>query len=219
MAELTKADQRFCELADDWRQVSNWVTYSCQHREFRTGGQTHFRVLASNLLDESRRRRSDLDLNALATLWYLNFENPPDTGELELLVRDATDLVVETLTEITTGKRGAHIDLSRPSLKLMNGNKPPGPLEITLKLLSGSEVSIRLVEYLFKDAMHQQAHLDQIAIDLDNAPKSRAFTRRKTIRMRYDRAKRLLDEKDAPLRLTIENNVVSIIPASHATQM
>ena len=124
MPTLSRADLRFCELADKWRDICGWIAYSCEHGQFSSAEQAHFHVLASNLLDEIRKRRSDLDLRALAYLSSLDFANPPRDGSLELTVRDATDLVIEVYTELTTGKSGEHIALSRPKLRTASPSPP-----------------------------------------------------------------------------------------------
>jgi hypothetical protein len=88
--------------------------------------------------------------------------------------------------------------------------KAKDPVEQAANLIVDSPESVRLIRFL-KDRKEQKAHLDEIAVELGKTPRTSASRRRGTIRQRYNRARDLLEEKGAPVRLTIEVGVVRLI--------
>ncbi len=125
MPTLSRADLRFCELADRWKDCYG-IIEDCQRFALSRKEQSRYQLLADSLLDEIRRRRPDLDVRSLAEISKLDFRNPPSNGELALLVRDATDIIGETLHAKTTGRVGEYIALACPKLRVAS---PPLPLE------------------------------------------------------------------------------------------
>ena len=123
MPTLSRADLRFCELADRWKDCYG-IIEDCRHFALSRQEQSRYQLLADRLLDEIRRRRPDLDVVSLATLSKLDFRNPPSDGELVLLVRDATDVIGETLHTITTGRIGEYIALCSPRLRTTGPARP-----------------------------------------------------------------------------------------------
>jgi hypothetical protein len=99
---------------------------------------------------------------------------------------------------------------------------PPDPVERAAELIKCSPQSIKLIRYLNRQA-ERKAHLDDIAVGLDNARKITVSRRRTTIRQRYNRARDLLEKQSAPVRLHIHNNVIELMIVTawteHATPM
>ena len=114
----------FCKLADRWKDCYGLIE-DCRHLRFSRQEQFRFRILASSLLDEIRRRRPDLDVLSLATLSKLDFDNPPPDGELLLLVMDATDVIGEVYHAITTGRVGEYIQSANSRLWIARPKSPP----------------------------------------------------------------------------------------------
>jgi hypothetical protein len=91
------------------------------------------------------------------------------------------------------------------------GSKPPAdPIDLAARSLEGCSASVRLVRYL-AGRPDRKAHLDDIAVELDHAPRVTARNRRKTIYQRFRRTRDLLKRVGGPVRLTIDRNVVSLV--------
>jgi hypothetical protein len=117
MPKLSPADLRFCELADRWRDLYGSVAYKCRHGDFQTGELTRLSVLLGSLLDEIRKRRSDIDLRPLARLSEVDFKSPPRDGSLELDISNTTDIIGDVYTSIIgSSKPGDYLRLTNPSL-------------------------------------------------------------------------------------------------------
>jgi hypothetical protein len=86
------------------------------------------------------------------------------------------------------------------------------PVTQAIEKISQSRTGIALLRYLANQP-ECKASLDQIAVDLDQAPKATAARRRGTIRQRYLRTRDLLEKVGAPVRLNIVNHVVELVIA------
>jgi len=88
------------------------------------------------------------------------------------------------------------------------------PVERAAALIASSPLSVKLIRYLAQ-CNGLKAHLDDIAVALDKAPKSTAGRRRGTIRQRYLRAQETLEESRAPVALTIDKNIIGLVIVDH----
>jgi hypothetical protein len=99
---------------------------------------------------------------------------------------------------------------------------PLDPIEQAAQLLVNSPEGVKLIRYLAGRPEHK-AHLHDIAIALDKAPRATVKNTEWRIRARYLRAKKVLDGAGAPVRLSIEDGVIALRPAAaaagDATQM
>jgi hypothetical protein len=86
----------------------------------------------------------------------------------------------------------------------------PDPVGRALELISDSPRSVALVRYLAGRDGHK-ASLKRIAEDLDHARPATAARRAGTIRKRFQRARRRLDETHAPIMLEIDRGAITLV--------
>jgi hypothetical protein len=105
-------------------------------------------------------------------------------------------------------------DLQARIISALDGvpNPPPDdPASKTLELLQNSPAGAALVRYLLEQP-DRKASLDDIARHVLGAKNvARGL---EAARQRYNRARRALDERDAPLRLVIDAKVISLVVKS-----
>jgi hypothetical protein len=213
VAVLSRADLKFCGLAEKWFDFQGSLEQISAY-DWSAAERVQLHVLASNLLDEIRARRSDLDLRPLATFIYLDFSNLPPPSDLVLLARDATDIVAEAYHAVTTGRVNEHIKLTRPVL-LENGRHES--LEVTRRILGDGRGYV-LVEFLSKQS-DDKAHVDEIVKGLDGVRVAVGPSRRRTLLRLYYRTAKVLDERDAPIRLSLHKNVIRLSWSAASKQM
>jgi hypothetical protein len=98
---------------------------------------------------------------------------------------------------------------------------PSDPVERAIQMLENSPRGRELLHYLNRQP-DRKASLDKIAVDLDGAREATASRLRGRIRQRFDRARNVLERENAPVRLSISNNVIELAilksPSDHPTQ-
>jgi hypothetical protein len=145
-------------------------------------------------------------IKALAAVGDL-VETPPLPADSETfcLFRDA-----EEIDAIEANRLLAAAGFFPPPAELPPAPPPADPVERAVDLIVDSPGSVKLIRFL-NGRSARKAHLDEIAVGMDGAPRVTAPSRRRTIRQRYYRARDLLDERGAPVRLTIEKDVVELV--------
>jgi hypothetical protein len=84
------------------------------------------------------------------------------------------------------------------------------PVEKAIELIGGSPQAVKLIRFL-NQRTDRTASLDDIAIGLDRARPASLHHRRGTIRQRFNRARKLLEERGAPITLMIENKIIELV--------
>jgi hypothetical protein len=203
---LNQADLRFLALAKEWEEASFTVEAYHFNIFWESKEENRFVWLTEFLLKEIRRRRSDLDLRALARLTQIFVYDLPSEGELLLLVTDARDVVRESVHAVETGRPGEYIASICPKLR-EDGRALA--LDAVREILKGSKRGIELIEHLTRTKT-DSAHLDDIARDFKFSCSKVAKIRQQSARQLYYRTARILDGEKAPIRLWLDRGVIRI---------